>query len=151
MAVLYNGKAEKYLVEDKYAIAIWPGLQVFAPQPLQHKLKVFVGGIGEPPNIDGKSFFLGSAVVNFPTNAPHKVVLEFCTKYLIILAEKLVVWGELMILNFSISASNLVIACCRPQVLDWWFLAAIARCLSRSSISSLVGISCSKDTQKNFL
>jgi hypothetical protein len=54
MTVLYNGKAEKYLVEDKYARFISPRLQVFAPQPLQHKLKVFVGGIGEPQNIDGK-------------------------------------------------------------------------------------------------
>jgi hypothetical protein len=58
MRVLYNGKAEKYLVEDKYARSISPRLQVFAPQPLQHKLKVFVGGIGEPQNIDGKNFFL---------------------------------------------------------------------------------------------
>ena len=33
MTVLYNGKAEKYLVEDKYAIAMKPRLQVFAPQP----------------------------------------------------------------------------------------------------------------------
>lgn len=59
MTVLYNGKAEKYLVEDKYAIAISPRLQVFAPQPLQHKLKVFVGGIGEPQNIEVKTSFSG--------------------------------------------------------------------------------------------
>jgi hypothetical protein len=83
MTVLSNGKAEKYLVEDKYARAISPRLQVFAPQPLPHKLKVFVGGIGEPQNIDGKNFFLSSAVVNFPTNAPAQVVLSFCTKFLI--------------------------------------------------------------------
>ena len=56
MTVLYNGKTEKYLVEDKYAIAISPSLELFAPQPLQQKLKVFVGGIGEPQNIDGKNF-----------------------------------------------------------------------------------------------
>jgi hypothetical protein len=83
MTVLYNGKAEKYLVEDKYARSISPRLQVFAPQPLQHKLKVFVGGIGEPQNIDGKNFFLMSVIVNFPTNAPHQVVLGVCTKFLI--------------------------------------------------------------------
>jgi hypothetical protein len=46
MTLLYNGKAEKYLVEDKYARSISLRLQVFTPQPLQHKLKVFVGGIG---------------------------------------------------------------------------------------------------------
>ena len=84
MTVLYNGKAEKYLVEDKYARSMKPRLQVFAPQPLQHKLKVFVGGIGEAQNIDGKNFFLRSVVVNLPTNAPHQVVLGFCTKSLII-------------------------------------------------------------------
>ncbi|MEG4445339.1 CHAT domain-containing protein [Microcoleus sp. AT9_B5] len=59
MTVLYNGKAEKYLVEDKYARSISRGIQVFAPQPLQPKLKVFVG-IGEPHNIDGKNLFLRS-------------------------------------------------------------------------------------------
>ena len=80
---LYNGKAEKYLVEDKYAISISRRLQVFAPQPLQHKLKVFVGGIGEPQNIDGKNFFLRSVVVIFPTNALERVVWGFCRKILI--------------------------------------------------------------------
>ncbi|MBD0306792.1 MAG: CHAT domain-containing protein [Microcoleus sp. T1-bin1] len=72
MTVLYNGKAEKYL-EDKYAIAMKPRLQLFAPQPLQHKLKVFVSGIGEAQNIDGKNFFLRSVVVNFYTNAQLKL------------------------------------------------------------------------------
>ncbi|MCC3409114.1 MAG: CHAT domain-containing protein [Microcoleus sp. PH2017_10_PVI_O_A] len=56
MAVLYDEKSDKYLVEDKYAIAISPQLTLFAPQPLQQKLKVFVGGIGQPQNIDGKNF-----------------------------------------------------------------------------------------------
>jgi hypothetical protein len=119
MAVLYNGKAEKYLVEDKYASSISPRLQVFAPQPLQHKLKVFVWGIGEAQNIDGKNFFLRSVVVNFPTNAPHQVVLGFCTKFVIFSGGELVVWGQLMILYFLISVINLVIACCRAQVLNW--------------------------------
>jgi len=62
---------------------------VFAPQPLQHKLKVFVGGIGEPQNIDGKNFFLRSLFVNFPTKAPHQLVWEFCTKFLIICGAKI--------------------------------------------------------------
>ncbi|MEG4360041.1 MULTISPECIES: CHAT domain-containing protein [unclassified Microcoleus] len=56
MAVLYDEKSDKYLVQDKYAIAISPQLTLFAPQPLQQKLKVFVGGIGQPQNIDGKNF-----------------------------------------------------------------------------------------------
>lgn len=56
MAVLYDEKSEKYLVEDKYAIAISPQLTLFAPQPLEQKLKVFVGGIGQSQNIDGKNF-----------------------------------------------------------------------------------------------
>lgn len=56
MAVLYDEKSEKYLVQDKYAIAISPQLTLFAPQPLEQKLKVFVGGIGQPQNIDGKNF-----------------------------------------------------------------------------------------------
>ena len=89
MRVLYNEKAEKYLVEDKYARSISPRLQVFAAQLLQHKLKVFVGGIGEPQNIDGKNFFLSSVVVNSPTNAQHQVLLGFCTKFLIICGGKI--------------------------------------------------------------
>ncbi|MBE9163662.1 CHAT domain-containing protein [Tychonema sp. LEGE 06208] len=56
MAVLYDEKTEQYLVQDKYAIAISPQLTLFAPQPLQQKLKVFVGGIGQSQNIDGKQF-----------------------------------------------------------------------------------------------
>ena len=76
MRVLYNGKAEKYLVEDKYARSISPRLQVFAPQPLQDKLKIFVGGIGEPQNIDGKKFFFRLGVVYFTTNKQHQVVLD---------------------------------------------------------------------------
>jgi len=56
MTVLYNGKTDRYLVEDKYAIAISPSLELFAPKPLPQKLKVFIGGIGEPQNIDGKNF-----------------------------------------------------------------------------------------------
>ena len=71
MTVLYNGKAEKYLVEDKYARAISPRLHFLAPQPLQHKLKVFVGGIGEPQNIDGKNLVIRSVFVNFSTKAKH--------------------------------------------------------------------------------
>jgi hypothetical protein len=89
MTVLDNGKAEKYLVEDKYARFISPRLQFFAPQPLQHKLKVFVGGIGELQNIDGKKLFIRSVVVNFPTNAQHEVVWGLCTKFLIIFGVKI--------------------------------------------------------------
>lgn len=56
IAALYDRKTEKFLVETKYAIAISPQLTLFAPQPLSKKLKVFLGGIGEPQNIDGKNF-----------------------------------------------------------------------------------------------
>jgi hypothetical protein len=100
MTVLYNGKAEKYLVEDKYAIAMKPRLQVFAPQPLQHKLKVFVGGIGEPQNIDGKNFFIRSVVVKIPTNAPHQVVLDLCTKFLIMFGGKISSLGTVNVFIF---------------------------------------------------
>ena len=100
MTVLYKGKGEKYLVEDKYAIAISPHLQVFAPQPLQHKLKVFVGGIGELQNIDGKNFFLRSVVVNFPTNVPHQFVLGFCTNFLISFGGKIRSLGTVNVFIF---------------------------------------------------
>ncbi|MBE9097420.1 CHAT domain-containing protein [Tychonema sp. LEGE 07203] len=56
MAVLYNRKTQKYLVQDKYAIAVSPQLTLFAPQPLPNRLKVFTGGIGEAQNIEGKNF-----------------------------------------------------------------------------------------------
>lgn len=56
IAALYDRQTEKFLVETKYAIAISPQLTLFAPQPLSTKIKVFVGGIGEPQNIDGKNF-----------------------------------------------------------------------------------------------
>jgi hypothetical protein len=100
MTVLYNGKAEKYLVEDIYAIAMKPRLQVFAPQPLQHKLKVFVGGIGEPQNIDGKNFFLRWVVRNFPANAADRVVWGFCTKFLISFGVKISSFGTVNVFIF---------------------------------------------------
>lgn len=56
IAALYNQKTAKFLVENKYAIGISPQLTLFAPQPLSKNLKVFVGGIGESQNIDGKNF-----------------------------------------------------------------------------------------------
>jgi CHAT domain-containing protein len=56
MTVLYDEKSEKYLVQDKYAIAISPQLTLFAPQALEQQLKVFVGGIGQPQIIEGKNF-----------------------------------------------------------------------------------------------
>jgi CHAT domain-containing protein len=56
IAALYNQKTAQFLVETKYAIGISPQLTLFAPQPLSKNLKVFVGGIGEAQNIDGKNF-----------------------------------------------------------------------------------------------
>ncbi|MGA9381508.1 MAG: CHAT domain-containing protein [Phormidium sp.] len=53
MAVLSDGK--KYLME-KYAIAISPRIELFTPKPLSRKPKIFLGGVGEPQNIDGREF-----------------------------------------------------------------------------------------------
>lgn len=53
MTVLYDG--QKYLME-KYSIGIAPWLQLFTPQPLKQKLKVFIGGVGEEQIINGKPF-----------------------------------------------------------------------------------------------
>ena len=45
MAALFDG--QKYLIE-KYNLALTPGLQLFAPRPLENKdLKVLVGGLSE--------------------------------------------------------------------------------------------------------
>lgn len=53
MAVLYDG--DQYLIE-KYAIAIAPRLDLFNPSPLSQQLEVFVGGIGKPQTIEGRTF-----------------------------------------------------------------------------------------------
>ncbi len=47
MAALYDGK--QYLIE-KYAVALSPGLQLFAPQPLtQHNFNALTGGLSQIP------------------------------------------------------------------------------------------------------
>ena len=53
MAVLYDG--DRYLIE-KYAIAVAPRLDLFNPIPLSRRPEVFVGGIGEPQTIEGRTF-----------------------------------------------------------------------------------------------
>ena len=56
MAVLYDHRQQKYLVE-KYAIALTPGLQLVAPKPLQRlQLNVLTAGAGEKRSINGEEF-----------------------------------------------------------------------------------------------
>lgn len=53
MAVLHDG--EQYLIE-KYAIAVAPELELFTPRPLPKDLKVFTGGVGQPQQINERTF-----------------------------------------------------------------------------------------------
>lgn len=53
MAVLHDGK--QYLIEQ-YAIAVAPELELFTPRPLPKDLKVFTGGVGQPQQIDERTF-----------------------------------------------------------------------------------------------
>jgi CHAT domain-containing protein/tetratricopeptide (TPR) repeat protein len=56
MAVLYDEKQQKYLVE-KYAIALAPGLQLIDPKPLQRgQLNALIGGVSEEREIEGRRF-----------------------------------------------------------------------------------------------
>lgn len=56
ISVLYDSEREEYLIEKDYAIAVAPRLKLFAPKPLEQKLKVFVGGVGEPQFINNQPF-----------------------------------------------------------------------------------------------
>ncbi|HEY9850789.1 MAG TPA: CHAT domain-containing protein [Leptolyngbyaceae cyanobacterium] len=56
MAVLYDDDRQEYLIQKDYAIAIAPRLELFTPKPLARKLKVFIGGIGEPQTINNIPF-----------------------------------------------------------------------------------------------
>ncbi len=56
MAVLYDEKQQKYLIE-KYAIALTPGLQLLAPQPLQQdRLNALTAGLSQSRKVEGKEF-----------------------------------------------------------------------------------------------
>lgn len=56
MAVLYDEKQQKYLIE-KYAIALTPGLQLLAPQPLQQdRLNALTAGLSQSREVEGKEF-----------------------------------------------------------------------------------------------
>lgn len=56
MAVLYDEKQQKYLIE-KYAIALTPGLQLLAPQPLQReRLNALTAGLSESRTVEGREF-----------------------------------------------------------------------------------------------
>lgn len=56
MAVLYDHLQQKYLVE-KYAIALTPGLQLVAPEPLQgSQLNVLTAGASEKRSINDEEF-----------------------------------------------------------------------------------------------
>lgn len=53
MAVLHDGN--QYLIE-KYAIAVAPELELFAPSPLTKDLRVFTGGVGKLQQIEERTF-----------------------------------------------------------------------------------------------
>jgi CHAT domain-containing protein len=56
MAVLYDAKEQKYLVE-KYAIALAPSLQLVNPKPLQHSpLNILLAGVSKQRSIEGRVF-----------------------------------------------------------------------------------------------
>lgn len=56
MAVLYDEKQQKYLVE-KYALSLTPGLQLIAPNPLKRpRLNVLTAGMNENRSLDGLEF-----------------------------------------------------------------------------------------------
>ncbi len=56
MAVLYDSKQQKYLVE-KYALALTPGLQLVEPKPLRKvKLNALTAGISEKRSVNGREF-----------------------------------------------------------------------------------------------
>ena len=56
MAVLYNNKQQKYLIE-KYAIALTPGLQLLEPETLQRdRLRALTAGLSESRKIAGIQF-----------------------------------------------------------------------------------------------
>jgi len=56
MAVLYDEKQQKYLIE-KYALALTPGLQLLAPQPLQQeRLNALTAGLSQSRKVEGKEF-----------------------------------------------------------------------------------------------
>jgi CHAT domain-containing protein len=56
MAVLYDSKGQKYLVE-KYALALTPGLQLVAPKPLRKvKLNALTAGVSEKRSVNGQEF-----------------------------------------------------------------------------------------------
>ena len=64
MAVLYDEKQQKYLVE-KYAIALAPGLQLIDPKPLQRgQLNALLGGVSEEREIEGRRFTSLANVTN---------------------------------------------------------------------------------------
>jgi CHAT domain-containing protein len=54
MSVLHDG--QQYLIQ-KYAIALTPGLQLLAPQPLSEgSLKVLIGALSKAVNVEGTNF-----------------------------------------------------------------------------------------------
>ncbi len=53
MAALYDG--EDYLI-SRYAVALSPRLQLFDPRQRSRNLSVFLGGVGKPQDLAGRSF-----------------------------------------------------------------------------------------------
>ena len=54
LAVLYDG--QQYLLEKKYALAISPQLELFAPAASTTRLKVLIGGVEIPQTVEGIRF-----------------------------------------------------------------------------------------------
>ncbi|HBE48108.1 MAG TPA: hypothetical protein DDW76_04710 [Cyanobacteria bacterium UBA11369] len=76
MAVLYDERQEKYLVE-KYAIALAPGLQLIEPKPLQRgQLNTLIGGISEEREIEGRRFTSLANVTNELQEISSKVPIS---------------------------------------------------------------------------
>ncbi|BAZ17115.1 hypothetical protein NIES4071_89930 [Calothrix sp. NIES-4071] len=80
MAILYDG--QRYLVE-KYNLALTPGLQLFAPRPLETKsLKVLAGGLSEARQGFVPLPGVESEINQIKTKVPAQVLLNqtFTTK-----------------------------------------------------------------------
>jgi CHAT domain-containing protein len=53
MSALYDG--ERYLIQN-YAVALAPRLELFNPNPRPRNLTVFLGGVGEPQQVNNRAF-----------------------------------------------------------------------------------------------
>jgi len=56
MAVLYDGKANEYLIEKKYALALLPNAPLFDLRAKPKRLKVLGAGISTPQQVENRQF-----------------------------------------------------------------------------------------------